>query len=181
MPSHLQPLLCLHCTISLEWTCKRPQFAHPLNPPLNFTYLPLALSSATFHSRLKTELFKLSYPDSTPASIIITDCNHSPTLSPQLDLSGFWPGTEMKREVLLLHTWFGIAPVNKLVSLTWLLRALRSFWRFTLHYIISDFKCEGAIFSAWTIFSNNETNLILFSLNVCVFFVDLVFGCVECS
>src|SRR6218665_3418998 len=33
------------------------QFAHPPNPPLNFTYPPLALSSATFHSRLKTELF----------------------------------------------------------------------------------------------------------------------------
>src|SRR6218665_4127977 len=42
------------------------QFAHPNNPPLNFTYPPLALSSATFHSRLKIELFKLSYPDSTP-------------------------------------------------------------------------------------------------------------------
>jgi len=34
---------------------------------LNVTYLPLALSSATFHSRLKTELFKISYPDSTSA------------------------------------------------------------------------------------------------------------------
>src|SRR6218665_1035382 len=34
---------------------------------LNFTYPPLALSSATFHSRLKTELFKISYPGSTPA------------------------------------------------------------------------------------------------------------------
>src|SRR6218665_3894504 len=35
------------------------QFAHPPNPPLNFTYPPLALSSATLHycSRLKTELF----------------------------------------------------------------------------------------------------------------------------
>jgi len=31
-----------------------------------FTYSPLALS-ATFHSRLKAEHFKLSYPDSTPA------------------------------------------------------------------------------------------------------------------
>src|SRR6218665_1723535 len=43
------------------------QFAQPPNPPPNLTYPPLALSSATFHSRLKTELFKLSYPDSTPA------------------------------------------------------------------------------------------------------------------
>src|SRR6218665_496747 len=43
------------------------QFAHPPNPPPNLTYPPLALSSATFHSRLKTELFKLSYPDSPPA------------------------------------------------------------------------------------------------------------------
>jgi len=43
------------------------QFVRPPNPRLNFTYPPLALSSATFHSRLKTELFKLSYPDATPA------------------------------------------------------------------------------------------------------------------
>ena len=46
----------------LEWTPKR-EFAHPLN----FTYPPLALSSATFQSQLKTEIFKLSYPNSTPA------------------------------------------------------------------------------------------------------------------
>src|SRR6218665_3777980 len=45
------------------------QFAHPPNPPLNFTYPPLALSSATFHSRLKTELVKISYPGSTPAPL----------------------------------------------------------------------------------------------------------------
>jgi len=43
------------------------QFAHPPNPPLNFTYPLLAIFSATFHSRLKTELFKISYPGSTPA------------------------------------------------------------------------------------------------------------------
>src|SRR6218665_2536236 len=43
------------------------QFAHPPSPPLNFNYPPLALSSATFHSRLKTELFKISYPGSTPS------------------------------------------------------------------------------------------------------------------
>src|SRR6218665_2948770 len=43
------------------------QFEHPPNPPLNFTYPPLALSSARFHSRLKTELFKISYPGSTPS------------------------------------------------------------------------------------------------------------------
>src|SRR6218665_413655 len=43
------------------------QLFHPLNPPPNLTYPLLALSSATFHSRLKTELFKLSNPVSTPA------------------------------------------------------------------------------------------------------------------
>src|SRR6218665_305479 len=42
----------------------------------------------------------------------------------------------MKREVWLLQTGFGIAPVNKLVSVTWLLWALRSFRSFTLQYII---------------------------------------------
>ena len=43
------------------------QFAHTPNPLLNFTYPPLALPSATFHSWLKTEPLKLSYPGSTPA------------------------------------------------------------------------------------------------------------------
>src|SRR6218665_3129062 len=67
-PDILQPLLCLRCTRSLERTPKnRRQFVHPPNPPLNFTYPPLALSSATYHSRLKTELFKISYSGSTPA------------------------------------------------------------------------------------------------------------------
>src|SRR6218665_1371553 len=41
----------------------------------------------------------------------------------------------MKRDVWLLRTGLGIAPVNKLVSLTWLLWALRSFRSFTLNYI----------------------------------------------
>ena len=44
------------------------QFAHPPIPTLNFTPPPLALSSATFHSRLNTEHFELSYPVSTPAT-----------------------------------------------------------------------------------------------------------------
>src|SRR6218665_22905 len=68
-------------------------------------------------------------------SVIITYSNRSTTLSSRLDLSGFCPGTETKREVWLLRTGSGIAPVNKLVSLTWLLGALRSFRSFTLHYI----------------------------------------------
>ena len=107
---------------------------HPPNPRPNLTYPPLALSSATLHSRLKTKLCPipiLLLRHDTSATT--TGHNHSPTLSPRLDLPGFWPGTETKREVWLLQTWFGIAPVNKLVSLTWLLWALRSFRRFTLH------------------------------------------------
>ena len=43
------------------------QFAHHPISPLNSNSPPLALSSSAFHSRLKTELFKISYPDSTPA------------------------------------------------------------------------------------------------------------------
>jgi len=67
-------------------------------------------------------------------STIIADCNATPSL--RLDLPGYWPDTEMKQDVWLLRTWFGIEPVNKLLSLTWLLWALRRFWRFTLHYTI---------------------------------------------
>ena len=57
------------------------QFAHRPIPSLNFTAHPLAPSSATFHSWLKTELLMPSYPDSisTPqTSTKITDCNRSP-------------------------------------------------------------------------------------------------------
>jgi len=62
----------------------------------------LALSSATFHSQLKTELLKLSYPGSTLAPPHIRyHCNRSPTMSPRLDLPGFWPGIKTKQEVLL--------------------------------------------------------------------------------
>jgi len=65
-------------------------------------------------------------------STITTDSNRSPMLSPRHDLPGFWPCTEIK--VWLLQTWVGIAPANMLVFLTWLLWAVRSFRRFTLHY-----------------------------------------------
>ena len=49
--------------------------------------------------------------------------------------TGAIPNPVRNREVWLLWTGFGIAPVNKLVFLTWLLWALRSFRSFTLHYI----------------------------------------------
>src|SRR6218665_3640749 len=39
------------------------------------------------------------------------------------------------RLILPLTVYDSVAPVNKLVSLTWLLWALRSFRRFTLYYI----------------------------------------------
>ena len=117
-PSSL--ILCEVCNRSLAYAAPAlwnlRQFVHPPNPHLNFSYPPLAPSSATFHSRLKTELFKVSYLGSTPA-----------------------PPT-MKWEVWLLRTGFGIAPVGKLVSLTWLLWALKSFWSFTLHYITLHYK-----------------------------------------
>ena len=81
----------------------------------------------------------------------MADCNRSPTLSPRLDFPGFWPGTKTKWEVWLLRTWFDIAPVNKLVSLTWLLWALRRFRIFTLHYIES---CEiDLIMTYWKLHS----------------------------
>src|SRR6218665_724182 len=53
LSSTLQPLLCLYAAPAL-WNRLPKDLL--LNPPLNFTYPPLALSSATFHSRLKTKL-----------------------------------------------------------------------------------------------------------------------------
>src|SRR6218665_3011624 len=46
------------------------------------------------------------------------------------------------------------APVNKLVSLTWLLWALRSFRSFTLHYI---YNCGAAVGSGQTLGCPNKT------------------------
>jgi len=66
------------------------------------------------------------------ASAIITDCNRSATQSPRLDLPGFWLGTETKREVWLLQTGFGIAPVNNVAFV-----GAEKFSEFyiTLHYL----------------------------------------------
>jgi len=108
------------------------QFAHPPNLPPNLTYPPVALSSAIFHSRsnsLSCPIPILLLRHDTSATT--TGYNHSPTLSPRLDLPEFWPGPRKEMRILALRTWFGLAPVNKLVSLTWLLWALRSFRRFT--------------------------------------------------
>src|SRR6218665_1427689 len=67
---------------------------------------------------------------------------------PEILYRGCKSGTETKREVWLLRTGFGIASVNKLVSLTWLLWALRSFRSFTLHYtcwlVLSGIVCQFA-------------------------------------
>src|SRR6218665_439479 len=53
---------------------------------LLITAPPLALSSAAFHLRLKTEPFNLTYLDSIllrhNTFAITTDCNRSPMLSP---------------------------------------------------------------------------------------------------
>ena len=71
--------------------------------PFNFTTTPLAISSAIFYSRLKTKLFKLSYPDSTPAPPHVrTYCN----------LHGFWPDTETETEMRSLDImdliWYSV-------------------------------------------------------------------------
>src|SRR6218665_1276699 len=69
----LQPLHSLCCTSSLERTPKSQKtsvsllilLTHLLTSPILHLHSPPLLSS--FYSRLKTELFKLSYPDTTPA------------------------------------------------------------------------------------------------------------------
>jgi len=100
--------------------------------PLFFTVWPLLFTEwLGLHIALHSPIPILLLRHDTSATT--TGYNRSPTLSPRLDLPGFWPGTKTKREVWLLWTWFGITPVNKLVFLTWLLWALRSFRRFTLH------------------------------------------------
>ena len=110
--------------------------AHPPNPPLNFTPLQIALSSAALNSPLKMELFKLPYPESTPSPPHVRLHNR---LQPQLQaVSLAWPfrsltwhQNETKREVWLLGTWFGIAPANKLVSL----RGFFGYEKFSKNYI----------------------------------------------
>jgi len=69
-----------------------------------------------FHSGLKTELFRLSYPDSTLAPPYVSHHHrlqtYTSTQFSRLDLPGFWPGyhgTETKREVCLLRSLYGTA------------------------------------------------------------------------
>jgi len=93
--------------------------------------------SPLLHSTHDWKPNSLSYPIPVPLlhrhmSAIITDCNRSTMLSPRFDLPGFWPGTETRS--LAIADWIWYSAVNKLVSLTWLLWALRSFRSFTLHY-----------------------------------------------
>src|SRR6218665_171290 len=71
----------------------------------------------------------MTRPPSSPTPTVAPRC------LPGLTFPDFY---ETKREVWLLRTGFGIAPENKLVSLTWLLWALRSYRRFTLHYITNS-------------------------------------------
>lgn len=67
-------------------------------PSVSFrVFIYRALSSATFHSRLKLELFKIAYPDSAPVPPHVQ--NHHrlqsySTLSPPLYLPECWPATE---------------------------------------------------------------------------------------
>ena len=70
-------------------------------------------------------------------SATTTDCNRSLKLSHRFDHPRFSSDTETKREVWLLRTWFGIASVNKLVSLTWNLWIAEKFSKIciTLAYI----------------------------------------------
>src|SRR6218665_1755347 len=118
------------------------QCAHPPNPPLNFATPPLPLSSATFHSRLKVKLFKLSYPDSTSTP---RHAHHHRNLD--LTFTDF--DLETKQEAW--WTLFNIAPLFELVSLASLLWVLRSFQRFTLHYIIvTGSSSTGPCASYWS-------------------------------
>ena len=68
-----------------------------------------------------------------------------------------------KREVWLLRTWFGL--VNKLVSLTWLLWALRSFRRFTSHCITLQDKCGVDFYH----FKIRESTLVVATVWKCNF------------
>ena len=80
---------------------------------------------------IEDKLFELSYPDCTPACV-----RHHHRLQPQLHaFSVAWPSPifTWHREVWLLRTLYDIMPVITLVSLTWILQALRSFRRFTLY------------------------------------------------
>jgi len=60
-------------------------------------------------------------------SLVSYSVNSDLILHVPLALPRWWPGTKTKREVWLLRTWFGIVPVNKQVSLMWLLWVPRSF------------------------------------------------------
>jgi len=112
--------------------------------PLISTTCIFRLHSPLLHSTHNWRPNSSSYPIARFSSCAATRSPSPPittvypTLSSRLDFPGFWHGTQTKREVWRLRTWFGRAPVSKLVvSLTWLLWVIISFWRFTLYYMFS--------------------------------------------
>ena len=82
---------------------------------------PLIRLHSLLHSTRNWRLNSLRYSIPIPllrhhASAIITDCNHSPSLSPWLDLAGFWPGTKRNEKFgycgldLVYRWWISWSP-----------------------------------------------------------------------
>jgi len=134
--------------------------------------IDLALSSARFHSRLKTEFFKRSYPDSTP----------SPPQSPIATITrrcllglislNFNRAPKHNKKFGYCGTWFSITPMNKLVSLTSLFVVLKSLWRFTLHYILNGLLPMHL--PCLRHFAHSELSLPYLTLSsVCVLWIEI--------
>lgn len=74
---------------------------------------PSSLSILKFHVGLQIIAITFFIGETVRANAVSTDY----TLSPWLDLPGFWPGTEKEWEAWPVPFWFDIESVNKLVSL----------------------------------------------------------------
>src|SRR6218665_215664 len=102
-----------HCVVKIRRTsCVTSHFS---TPPSLFVTHPHKMSDpfwcvTLFMDRPNGHVYKsLAFEESQ-----IVVCR--PIHIPWLELHGFLPGTKMKREVWLLRTGCGIAPVNKLVN-----------------------------------------------------------------
>jgi len=98
----------------------------PLSPPPSLRQWPPALIFWKWNRFVSLTASQGNWRDRSSTIAAIAPC----TLSPWSHLPVFRPGNETKRDVWPLRTWFGIAPVNKLASLAWILWTLT-----TLHYI----------------------------------------------
>jgi len=128
-------------TVFLRWSTLKVIKNYKIDSSATHIAMDLGLTLYSCYMTSSSKPNSLSFPIPIPllrhhTSANTTDCKRNPTLSHLLYLTRFWRGTETKRNEKFGYCGLGIAPMNKLVPLTWLWWALSSYRIFTLHWTL---------------------------------------------